>query len=143
MADLDDVVDAVNELEGTVRELKHAVQTRPSFAHAAVAMVCAVLLWVVVGSWIRDLWNSKFFLSLRYNFPTSQITIEEKPHDCDFLQVPLGGKGCSYVRDIEEVRTGTNSSGEHLVTYDGGKTWTHIDDPNQIKTGVFVVWTKR
>lgn len=41
------------------------------------------------------------------------------------------------------VKTGVNAAGQNVVTYDDGKTWTPIDDPSQIQTGVFVMWRKQ
>jgi len=135
MTDLDDVIAAINGL-------KRTVENRPKTAHTVAAGIGGVLLYMFISSLVGGMWNSRFIFSLRYNVPSEQVTIDEKPHDCDFLHAPLGDKGCSYVRDVTVIKTGTNAAGEHFVTYDEGKTWSP-DPQQQAKSGVMVWWKKQ
>ena len=153
MTDLQDVVDAVNELQGIVREnkgdevvdaindLKRAVASRSTFGHTLAGWAMGILMILVFASLPGDVWNNKTMLSARYNVPTEDITVEDAPRDCDFLTAPLGVKGCSYSRDISEIRTGVNPQGEHVYSTDEGKTW-YVND-GSIKRSVLVTWSKK
>lgn len=155
MTDLNDVIAAIERLRtdlwttsqnvnivSALNDLKRTVESRPKTAHSVAALVCGVLMYMLISSWAGAIWNSKPILSARYDVPIARIRIDEEPHDCDFLQAPLGVKGCSYTRETAVVKTGVNATGQHVVTYDNGKTWSPIDDPSQIQTGVFVMWKK-
>jgi len=158
MTDLNDVIAAIERLRtdlwttsqndnvkivSALNDLKRTVENRPKSAHSVATFVWVVLIYMLISSWADAIWNGKPMLSARYDVPVAQIRIEEEPHDCDFLRAPLGVKGCSYTRETSVVKTGVvNATGQHIVTYDNGKTWSPIDDPSQIQTGVFVMWKK-
>lgn len=134
MADLDDVVAAI-------QKLRTSVEARPSAAHTILRIGCCLLIYSIIITFVGNIWNSKTILSARYDVATDQITIDAEPHDCDFLRAPLGVKGCSYTRQIEVIKTGTNAAGEHFVTYDDGKTWS--PDPEKNAKSAVVVWWKK
>jgi len=48
----------------------------------------AVVLWAH--------WDSAFVLSIRFGVDEKNISIENKPYDCEFLSAPIGLKHCSY-----------------------------------------------
>jgi hypothetical protein len=151
MTDLNDVVAAIERLRMDLQkdkvvpalgDLKRTVETRPVTGHRVAQFVVAILLWLLIRGWIENMWNSRSALALRYSVSTNQIIIDDMPEDCDFFRAPLGVKGCSYAREIAVVKTGTNASGEHFVTYDDGKTWKP-DPQQQEKSGVMVWWKKQ
>jgi hypothetical protein len=135
MTDLNDVVAAIDKVQKTV-------ESRPKAAHTFAALTCGIFIYMIISSWATLVWDSRSVVALRYGVPTEKVTIQEMPHDCDFWRSPLGVKGCSYVRETSVVKTGVNASGQHVVTYDDGQTWTLIEDPSQVQTGVFVMWKK-
>ena len=130
------------KIVSTLNDLKRTVESRPKTAHSVAAVVCGVFIYMLISGWVGNMWNSQSVLAMRYSVPTEKVIIEEMPHDCDFLRAPLGVKGCSYTRETSVVKTGVNAAGQHVVTYDNGKSWSPIDDPSQIQTGVFVMWKK-
>ncbi len=143
-ADLRDALDEKNdEVVSALNKVQHAVESRPKTAHSVTALICGVLIYVLISSWATSVGGSKQVLAMRYGVPTEKVVIGEMPHDCDFWRAPLGGKGCSYTRETVEVKTGVNAAGQHVVTYDDGKTWTLIEDPSQVQTGVFVMWKRQ
>ncbi len=153
MTDLNDIIAAIERLRAgsqndnvkivsALDDLKRTVENQPKTAHRVAAIVCGVLLYMLINSWASAIWNSERMLSARYDVPIAQITMNEVPHDCDFLHAPLGVKGCSYAREITVIKTGTNAAGEHFVTYDNGKTWSP-DPQQQAKSGVVVWWKKQ
>jgi hypothetical protein len=72
------------------------------------------------------MWFSKLRYSLWYNANYDQVTIQNKPADCNFFHAPMGGKGCHYDRQVSTVRVGpgTNPWGGQSISYDEGITWT-------------------
>jgi len=88
-------------------------------------------------------WNTQSVIAFRYNIPLSQVVIESEPHDCDYDRSPIGNKECSFDREITSTKTGTDTLGNHFVTYDEGKTWSPINYPDQVQVGVFVTWRRR
>ena len=43
-----------------------------------------------------DKWTDKAWDSFRYDATFANITVEKRPSGCDFLNAPLGIKGCEY-----------------------------------------------
>jgi hypothetical protein len=140
--DLDDGDDnRLGDIVAAIERLRTSVERRPKTAHSVTALACGLFVYLLISSWAGAIWNSKPVMSARYGVPTAQITIDEEPHDCDFLRAPLGVKGCSYVREVTAIKTGTNAAGEHFASYDNGKTWSP-DPAQQAKIGVTVWWRK-
>jgi hypothetical protein len=54
----------------------------------------------------------KAWYSVRYLVVPDHVKIEPKPSDCDFMQAPLGRKGCHYQAKVNAM----NAQG---VTIDG------------------------
>ena len=105
---------------------------------------------------IGALWDysahSKLRYALQYQIASPQVTVEKKPHDCDFLAAPMGGKYCHYDPSVLVVRY-RKHKGEVVVSYDDGKTWQNQEDewvgvattdPPRLppKDTVSVTWTK-
>jgi hypothetical protein len=67
----------------------------------AIILGGGVLVWTAGGI-------QKVLLSFKYGAKPGDISIEDKPHDCDFIRAPLGDKGCHY---DPVVASGYNSAG--------------------------------
>jgi hypothetical protein len=112
------------------------------------------LLWIgvaiiVFGLW-DSLWYSRLAYKLYYSVQDSQLSIDKKPHDCDFWKAPIGEKECHYKRAVSTVEIGrepTNNKPE--MSLDGGKTWSYFTPdpgttipPGTTVTSVSVTWEK-
>jgi hypothetical protein len=42
----------------------------------------------------------KDYLSSKYNVPVERVSIQPKPHGCDFDDAPLGNKHCHYEKHV-------------------------------------------
>jgi hypothetical protein len=91
---------AVSELENvhsTLTEILSELQSRP-YASGPF-WFSAFIVFLVLGSWSGsklDRWTDKAWYSMNYGAEFKNITVEKRPLDCDFLHVPMGGKGCEY-----------------------------------------------
>lgn len=125
-------------------------------------------VWVVLAIWLVsatavDTWYSKTRFVLMYGVDYDQVTIDKKPHDCDFFKAPLGSKECHYERNVQRVIVGTNrwngqavsnddgktweqhaknELGNPIVSEDSGRTWTVEQNPGVVKPSVNVFWSK-
>lgn len=117
-------------------------------------VVAAVVYW---GSDIRA-WLAGPFYAFLYG--VSEVHVDARPKDCDFMQAPLGSKGCHY----KMVVTAYNATGDQvggddaprynrdtqtgkpIISWDHRKTWqwmpsaTDVPDP-KIKS-VYVSFIK-
>jgi hypothetical protein len=110
--------------------------------------------WVltIIGIWLivaiaSSVWHSKLRYAMSYGAHWSGVTVEKKPHDCDFLAAPLGEKNCNSDAQVQTQKTTLSldkNSGRRIVSYDDGKTWEFNDGPNPAKEGttVYVRWQK-
>jgi hypothetical protein len=78
----------------------------------------------------------------KYDLKPEQVTIEKKPHDCDYQTSPLGNKNCHYERTISTVLTGITKGGRQVVSYDERKTWYFADPSVPISPSVTVSWRR-
>jgi hypothetical protein len=58
-----------------------------------------------------------------YNVARENVTIDQKPHDCDWSTAPLGNKNCHYDKVMTFVRTGIDRAHRPVISFDEGKTW--------------------
>lgn len=104
-------------------------------------------------------WSNSLWYSFKYDVGFDDVQTETKPKDCDFMQAPLGLKGCSYkvhvrVYNADKISIagenpptfGKDVSGKPIISYDGGKNWnwyvgTNVADPSKAKS-VSVYWLK-
>jgi hypothetical protein len=86
-------------------------------------MFIGVFLWSLPGR----IWHAKWRYTTAYGIPSSQLYVQDKPHDCAFLAVPLGEKYCRYERTISTVRWAKSTEGNPIISYDEGKTWSNFD----------------
>jgi len=72
---------------------------------------------------IGDPFYTKTIYSLENGIPYNAVTLNEKPHDCEFLTAPLGAKHCHYEADIISSYKSRKSGEAITCSYDLGKTW--------------------
>jgi hypothetical protein len=139
-SDLDDVLTAI-------RDVKHAVESKTTTAGAIAWVLIAMLVW----SWLGSGWHSKFRYSIQYGVDVIKITVQDEPHDCNFLAAPLGAKYCRYERDVRVTRwaMGRQSNGP-IISYDDGKSWQAFTPPENATVPehstaeeVYVGWEKK
>jgi hypothetical protein len=53
-----------------------------------------------------------------------RVMVEKRPHDCGFLAAPLGAEYCEYEREVSTIQWATSQTGNPIISYDDGKTWT-------------------
>lgn len=104
-------------------------------------------------------WSNSLWYSFQYGVNYSDVQTDTKPSDCDFLQSPLGLKGCSYKARVQVYNAdGLYAGGEKaplyrsdpgtgkpIVSFDRGKTWEWWDGatiPNLKPKSVKVYWVK-
>ena len=84
---------------------------------------CFIIFLCVIGAIIWYVWldDSK----LRYEYQhDAEVTVENKPRDCDFLTAPLGRKNCSYKKEVSITLFGKDKkTGRPIVSYDDGENW--------------------
>lgn len=140
-----DVVDAIESLESAVARVEQAVKEKWSSAVAVGWVVILSFLWDVPG----NMWHSKFRYEAEYSLPADKIIAAERPHDCAFLSAPLGSKYCHYDREVSTLRWATSTTGNPIVSWDEGKTWsvftpeagTTVPKTDTVQE-VFISWKK-
>jgi len=143
---LQDVESAVRDVESAVHRVEEAVKDRWSWLQQLGVIVIGVFLWSLPGM----VWHSKWRYAGAYGVTLDKVHIDKHPHDCAFLAAPLGEKYCHYERTVSTVRWATSTTGQPIVSYDDGKTWS-VFEPNanvyvpKISTveEVYVSWEKK
>ena len=77
----------------------------------------------VIGALVWFLWldDSKLRYEIQHQ---AEVTIDDKPHDCEFFTAPLGRKNCSYQKKISIVLYSRGAGdGSPIISYDEGETW--------------------
>ena len=112
------------------------------------------LFWIgvcpLVAVFGDDVWYSKIAYELYYSVDSSKLSIDKKPHDCDFWKAPIGQKECHYKRVVSTVEVGiSTTTNKPVLAVDGGKTWSeYTSDPgttvpqNRTVTNVSITWEK-
>jgi hypothetical protein len=120
-------------------------------------VLLGILVWALwPGN--GDNWNDKLWWSVKFDVPYSQVRMDPKPADCNFLQAPLGIKGCSFAPEVRVynaegvVVAGDNApkygndtkTGRPIISFDNGQTWQWSGGPKPDMTtkSVVVRWTK-
>jgi hypothetical protein len=49
---------------------------------------------------------------------SSNIIIEDMPHNCDFLKAPIGDKGCHFEKDVAVTKDDAGRNSRVYVTWD-------------------------
>ena len=114
VASLYDVEQAIGRVEVAINEKWADIKT-----WITVPLVL-YLLWSVPG----EIWHAKWRYALTNDLDSSKVIIEKHPHDCDFFAAPLGEKYCHYERIVTTLQWATSTTGNPIVSYDEGKTWS-------------------
>lgn len=87
-----------------------------------------VTLFVVLCAyWGADVWYSRWAYELYYGLDSNHLSIDKKPHDCDFWKAPIGAKECHYKRIVSTVEIGKGAkTNRPMMSFDGGKTWSYF-----------------
>lgn len=138
MADLDDVEQAIDRVEGSIERVEESIKKIVSWPSNLAWVFC----FLVAFDWFVSAVHSKRRYEIQYGVASSDVHIDSKPHDCEFLSAPIGAKYCSYeVIVLEEAVRPSQQPGTFVVSQDGGKTW----NPTTLTTpyhGVWVRWNK-
>ena len=118
--DLRDLERAVEKVERAIGRVEEGIKDIWSVPKGIWVIVIAYIGWSLLG----DTWHSKWRYALSYGVSSDKVLIERYPHDCDFLAAPLGTKYCRYERVVSTVRWATSATGNPIVSYDEGKTWS-------------------
>lgn len=109
-----------------------------------VILAAGFLLWWL----LPDTWRIKY--AMRYMVDLGNITIESKPHDCDWDSAPLGSKHCHYeMIDVAMNAKGQIVDGSHVkvstdhnqISIDDGETW-HDAAADLTSSKVHVGWRR-
>jgi hypothetical protein len=69
--DTDDVVDAIERVEGAVSRVEQAIKDKTTTATVIGWMLIGVILWTVPG----DIWHSKWRYGVSYGVSTDKVTV--------------------------------------------------------------------
>jgi hypothetical protein len=135
----EDVVYAIERVE-------RAIKDKTSTAALIGYMCIGAFLWTVPG----QIWHAKWRYALSYGVSGDKVIVDPHPHDCAFLAAPLGEKYCHYDRDVSSVHWATSQAGNPLASFDEGKTWTVVTNPDpsvtwpkyDTVTQVYISWKK-
>lgn len=97
-------------------------------------VVIAIVVWF---AWLDD---SKLRYDIQYD---AEVTVDDKPKDCDFLTSPLSRKNCKYEKRVSATLYGSDdTTGKPVISYDGGDTWEWNEDGPLSGGYVTVYWEK-
>jgi hypothetical protein len=102
----------VGELERPHARLKQIQSTLTSWPRDVWGLFWLTVVLFLLESWPGselDRWTDKVWYAVRYDAAFADITVGERPADCDFMRAPLGDKGCKYKKRITEHQGTTNS----------------------------------
>lgn len=113
-------------------------ETKGEIQFFAFLAAVVAIIWFI--GWGRHMaWRYQ----LQYNAAAEYVTVEKKPHDCDFWTAPVGRKHCDYKKraSIEKWRLVAGKA-EH--SKDGGRTWepASFNNPDRISVWIYVTWEK-
>jgi len=141
----DRIESAVESVERAVERVEAAIKEKWSTANLLGVIAIVLVLWSLPG----DIWHAKWRYAAGYNIPSSEVYVQDKPHDCAFLAAPLGVKYCHYERTISITRWAKSTEGNPIISYDDGKTWSTFDfDPANVPRystvkAVYIGWEKK
>jgi hypothetical protein len=94
--DTSSTTDRLDDIHSTLEEIRDALGNVKSNAGEWVwvfVFIFALASWE--GSKL-DRWTDRAWYSMYYSADWSNVNINKRPPDCDFLHAPLGSKGCHY-----------------------------------------------
>jgi hypothetical protein len=84
-----------------------------------------LLGFAVWFAWLVHVSDWQWVYALKYDVNYTQVTIEKKPHDCEWSAAPIGEKNCHYERVISTVLTRP----ANIEFFPGGRTHRLASDP--------------
>ena len=90
----------------------------------------------IVGTVVWFAWLDDSKLRYKFQYEDAEVTVTDKPRDCDFLTAPLGKKNCSYEKLVATFHYSVSTKGEPIVSYDEGENW--YSNPYGPKNGILV-----
>jgi hypothetical protein len=120
--------------------------------------ILAIIIGLSLVYMASDIWRAFDDWSYRYAFQygidEKLVTVENKPHNCDWGFSPIGSKYCHYEKAVAvynseyqlvggtEIEFQTTTTGVLISTYDEGKTWQVSKVSNLHPAHVTVTWGK-
>jgi hypothetical protein len=124
VSDIGDSFDeAADRIEAALERVEKAINDKWSTAQWVVFIIIIVYLSSLPGR----MWHSKWRYTWEYDIPESDVSVQDEPHDCEFLAAPLGEKYCHYDRSVSITRWATSQADTPIISYDDGATWSAFD----------------
>ena len=92
-------------------------------SRVVAAVVALSILFVVQAGGFGKAYYA-FVYQIHSDRISEHITIEDKPHDCDWGRSPLGDKECHFEKNVVVAYSDTNPD----VVTDIGVTWVRVED---------------
>ena len=114
----------------------------------AVKVMSGLVLLVVlvegggfVAVWLapESPWAYQWRYSSEDGMRGAVVTVDARPHNCEFMAAPLGSKNCHYKPNVATIRVRTSTAGR-TVSFDEGRTWTL--DEGSTQPAVWVTWER-
>jgi len=143
----DRVDDAAERIEAGLERVEAAIKAKWSGMDSwLVPVVLVMLFWSLPG----NIWHSRWRYAAAYGISSSDVHVQDKPHNCAFLAAPLGNKYCHYDPIVMITRWGTSQADAPIVSYDDGKTWSaytpnageNVPKFSTVKV-IFIGWEKK
>jgi hypothetical protein len=93
--------------------------------------------WYYFSDKLNDIWYA-----IKYGVKVNEVTVNKKPHNCDWDTAPMGNKNCHYEEEAQKIITGLSTDGKPIVSYDNGKSWQWDSLSNPSKPHVTIWWRK-
>lgn len=118
---MSELASAVYEVEKAVERVESAVKNKWT---SLQLLFCYTIGYYLLFILPPSIWHAQWRYAIQYGVASSDVHAETKPHDCAFLASPLGEKYCHYERIVSTLRWSTSTTGNPIVSYDEGKTWS-------------------
>jgi len=144
-AAVEGVESAVERVERAVESVEKAVKDKWTTPGLIAIFFVGFGLWSLPG----DIWHSKWRYAVTHGIPYSQVYAQDEPHDCAFFAAPLGNKYCHYERTVSITRWATSQTGNPIISYDDGETWSPFDAGGKYVPkfstvkAVYISWEKK
>jgi hypothetical protein len=82
----DRIESAVESVERAVERVEKAVKDKWATPQWIAVILVGIGLWSLPG----DIWHSKWRYAATYGINSSDVCVQDQPHDCAFFAAPLG-----------------------------------------------------
>lgn len=90
---------------------------RPLFYLGIVIVFVATAMVVVPKIIIRLVPESRLGYAFEYFVAPEKVDVEPKPHDCEFMNAPVGNKSCHFEKEVDVVRNERGEVTNVIVTW--------------------------